>query len=108
MKQEALANGSGFAVVILPVLIDLKFGTFNPVYNRIKALFDENDIMYFDLTSSVVAYSDKDLWILPFDQHPNEIANEIFTQKLRDFFIKNYGKWGRKMGTFPGGATDAL
>ena len=90
MKQEALTNGADFTVVILPVLIDLKSGTFNPVYNRIKTLFDENDIKYFDLTSAVAGYSDKYLWILPFDQHPNEIANEIFAQKLRDFFIKDY------------------
>jgi hypothetical protein len=31
-------------------------------------------------------YDDDDVWILPFDQHPNEKANAVFTERLVDEF----------------------
>ncbi|MFA5389747.1 MAG: hypothetical protein WC312_08380 [Candidatus Omnitrophota bacterium] len=88
MDRETKRLGVDFAVVILPILADLREETFRPVYNRIKRLLDEYGIKYLDLTASVAGYEDISLWILPFDQHPNEIANSIFAQELRNFFKK--------------------
>lgn len=82
MKKQAELGGRKFYVVILPFLVDVKKGTFTPVYNRIKKLFNEYKINYLDLSESVKSYNDSELWILPFDQHPNELANEIFVNQL--------------------------
>lgn len=88
MDRETKQQGIEFVVVILPILVDVQKGTFRPVYDRVKKLLDECGIKYLDITSSVVHYGDSSLWILPFDQHPNEIANAIFAQELRNFFKK--------------------
>ncbi len=88
MDRETKQQGIEFVVVILPILVDVQKGTFRPVYDRIKKLLDECGIKYLDLTSSVVHYRDSNLWILPFHPHPNEIANAIFAQELRNFFKK--------------------
>ena len=95
MNIEAKQNGVDFYVVILPILIDIQKTTFKPVYNKIIEILNENNINYFDISSSVSSYRDSELWILPFDQHPNEIANAIFAQKLSIFLkdIRGFSYW---------------
>jgi hypothetical protein len=88
MDRETRQQGIEFIVVILPILVDVQKGTFKPVYDRIKKILDECGIKYLDLTFSVVHYKDSNLWILPFDQHPNEIANAILAHEVRNFFKK--------------------
>ncbi|MDD2689293.1 MAG: hypothetical protein PHT41_03980 [Candidatus Omnitrophica bacterium] len=85
---EAQRRSIKFLVVILPILTDLRDCAFCPVYKKIKEQFGINKIAYFDLTDSVCSYQDPDLWIFPFDQHPNEVANTIYARKLEGA-IKN-------------------
>ena len=88
MNLEAKQENVNFFVVILPILIDVRITTFAPVYDKIKSLFTTYDIQYFDLSNSVSSYEDSDLWILPFDQHPNEVANAVFANRL-SILLKN-------------------
>jgi len=92
MSLEAKKKNVRFFVVILPILADVRQDTFRSVYNKIRELFAEHNIESIDLTSSVMPHKDSDLWILPFDQHPNELANAPFAQKLhyllKDVFAK--------------------
>jgi hypothetical protein len=74
-----------FYVTILPVLIDVKKKTFTPVYLEIERILQEKGIKHIDLTGSLEAYEDRELWILPVDQHPNEIANEVFARSLASY-----------------------
>lgn len=88
LKAETEKRNAEFLVVILPILVNVREETFKPVYDRIKAQLADNKIDYFDLSDSVRSYKDSELWILPFDQHPNEIANQIFAEKLSVFLAK--------------------
>lgn len=38
-----------------------------------------------DLLPVYSAYQDKDLWVNPTDQHPNEIAHKLAAESLSDF-----------------------
>jgi hypothetical protein len=62
--------------------VDLKKDTFQPLYRGIKKRFESSEIEYIDLTQCLSNFNDKDVWILPFDQHPNETANAVFAEVL--------------------------
>jgi hypothetical protein len=82
MQRAAAERGRGFAVVILPILVDLAAGTFEPVYAAIRHALDARGIAYIDLSRSLDGERDASLWILPYDQHPNERANQRFAERL--------------------------
>lgn len=82
MDLEARQKGAKFFVVILPILVGVQENVFGQVYAHIREALERYDVSYFDLSSSVASYADKDLWILPFDQHPNEVANSCFARRL--------------------------
>ena len=82
MDRESAERGQRLVVVILPILVDVGKGTFEGVYAAVRAALDARRIRRIDLTRSAPAADDRDLWILPFDQHPNERANEAFAVAL--------------------------
>ncbi len=84
---EAKKRRVKFFIVILPILVDVRAGTFKPIYDGIKKQFAESGIDYIDLSASLSDYKDSSLWILPYDQHPNEVANQIFAEHLSNYFI---------------------
>jgi len=81
LHREATARGARFVVVLLPILVDLREGTFEPVYAEIRQALAERKIEVIDL-SRVLDGRDSDYWILPFDQHPNARANEVFGREV--------------------------
>ena len=82
MKGMAEEEGRKFIAVILPILVDLEKETFKAVYERAVMKLEEQGILVLDLSNVLKGFSDSELWILPFDQHPNEIANHIFAEQL--------------------------
>jgi hypothetical protein len=91
MKKMADKEGRRYMVVLLPILVDLKKETFKMVFERLVSELEDRGILVLDLSNDLKDFEDSDLWILPFDQHPNEIANRIFAEKLfqryRDAFV---------------------
>jgi hypothetical protein len=88
MNQEAIARGSKFFVVLLPILVDLKIDTFKPVYKRILKDIKMKGVEVLDLSSVLSDFEEGSLWILPFDQHPNELASEVFADHTESFLRK--------------------
>lgn len=87
--QNTVKNkGIPFYVILLSILVDLKKGTFRPLYDGTKKHLEAAKIAYLDLTPCLCNFDDRDVWILPFDQHPNAKANKIFANKLFDEFQK--------------------
>jgi hypothetical protein len=80
------ADGRTLYVVLLPILVDVEKNTFHPLYEGIKKALDDKGIEYIDLTGCLSGHQDHDMWILPFDQHPNQKANEIFADSLFNEF----------------------
>jgi lysophospholipase L1-like esterase len=86
LNEAAKNNGVRFYVALLPILVDLKKDTFHPLYDGIRRALDDHKIEYFDLTESLSGFDDRDVWVLPFDQHPNEKANKVFADRLFEEF----------------------
>jgi len=82
LRKAANKQGARLYVVVLPILFDLKKHTLQPLYDGLKSRLDNNNFEYFDLTECLNNFHDKDVWILPFDQHPNQRANEVFSDRL--------------------------
>ncbi|HSP97088.1 MAG TPA: SGNH/GDSL hydrolase family protein [Candidatus Dormibacteraeota bacterium] len=87
MSRAAAERGRRFAVVILPILVDLRAGTFEPVYAAIRSALEARGIRYIDLSHSLDGERDASLWILPFDQHPNERAHAAFARSLSEALL---------------------
>jgi hypothetical protein len=84
LKNTVEARGKTFLVVMLPILIDIREGSFEPIYQGFRERFAEAGIRSIDLTHTVRGQRDDDLWILPVDQHPNEIASGLFARSLAE------------------------
>jgi len=67
MAQAAAEKGTPFYVALLPILVDLRKGTFTPTYDGIREALDEHGIACFDLSHCLDGWHDRDAWILPFD-----------------------------------------
>lgn len=92
MKEECEGRGGRFYLVMLPILVDVKGGTFDRVYEGIRQALAERRVGLFDLTGTLAAFSDTELWILPFDQHPNEIANDRFAAALAPLWERDVAR----------------
>lgn len=84
LRATAAQNGARLVVAVLPIILDLEKGTFSPLYHGIMERLAAHGIDYVDLTTSLSGRSDEDFWVLPFDQHPNRLANEIFAERLAE------------------------
>lgn len=82
LDRAASAHGTPLTVAILPILVDLKKGTFHPLYDGIRERVEAVGIECIDLTRCLDGRPDSDLWVLPFDQHPNAVANQVFAEEL--------------------------
>lgn len=87
MQAAAAAHGRRFAVVLLPILVDLREETFEPIYAAIRQALAQRGIAVIDLSTSLDGGRDADYWILPFDQHPNARANEVFASRLTEALL---------------------
>jgi len=86
LNEEAHSHGVRLYVAVLPILVDLNKDTFRPLYDGIRNALADHQIPYFDLTESLSGFADREVWILPFDQHPNHEANKVFADRLFDEF----------------------
>ena len=75
-------SGIRLEVVMLPLMVDMNKGTFRPLYDGIRKTLADCAIPCIDLTECLNGYSDRDVWILPFDQHPDHKANQVFADSL--------------------------
>ena len=89
LRRAAADRGARLRIVLLPVLIDLEREGFRPVYDELSRRLTAEGIPVLDVTDSVLGRRESDLWILPVDQHPNEVASALFAERL-------YAVWNGK------------
>ena len=82
LARAAADRGARLRVALLPVLIDLDHEGFRPVYDELSRRLAAEGIPVLDVTDSVLGRRESDLWILPVDQHPNEVASRLFAERL--------------------------
>jgi lysophospholipase L1-like esterase len=91
LHREAAARGTPLTVALLPIMVDLEEGTFHPLYDGIRQRIEARGIRVVDLSRCVDGLVDRDLWILPFDQHPNAEANQVFAGELLPHLLGEKG-----------------
>ena len=84
LDAEVRAAGKTLDVALLPVLIDLHRESFRPIYDGIATRLAERGIEMLDTTGVVRGLRESDLWVLPIDQHPNEVASALIAERLRE------------------------
>jgi len=88
MKALADEKHADFLVLILPVLIDLGNYPFKPIHRRLAEVLRKEGIDFLDVTPAFARKKAERLWILPFDQHPNETATPIIADELCEFLVR--------------------
>jgi len=61
LNSETQQMGAPLYAVVLPMLVDLKQDTFDPLYNGIRSALDQNRIEYIDLIKCLKGIRDKNL-----------------------------------------------
>lgn len=87
LNRAASAHGTPLRVALLPIMVDLQQGTLHPLYDGIRERVEAAGIECIDLTRCLDGRADRDLWVLPFDQHPNAVANQVFAEELVPWFL---------------------
>ncbi len=82
LQREVAQAGRELRIVLLPILVDIEQKTFDPLYERLRAELEKREIPYVDLTGTITSGGDPEWWVLPLDQHPNELANALFARQL--------------------------
>lgn len=77
ISQFCNERGIAFSLIIFPLLFDLKDYQYQDVEDEITSFAKQNMIDVYSLIESFRGLDERELWISPLDQHPNERANEI-------------------------------
>jgi hypothetical protein len=80
LEDLTCSNGARLCVIVFPILLDLNKDTFSSLYAGIIEQLERRGIEHIDLTECLRDCDDEDVWILPFDQHPNDRANQVFME----------------------------
>ena len=77
------SNGVRFVVAILPMLSLLGDGyPYAGLHAEVRAFCEAEGIEHVDLYPPFHELTDHDLWVHPFDQHPNPTAHRLFAEGI--------------------------
>ena len=86
LQNEARARGIPTALVIFPVLVELNDPyPFQGVVDTIQQFADDNGFPTYDLLPDFKGQNAPNLWVSPFDQHPNAEAHKLVAEQLEPF-----------------------
>lgn len=72
-----------------PVLINLKNYPFLDIHNEVRKMVENAGGRWIDLLPELKMYREKELYVHPLDQHPNEIVHRIAGQCLAERILKD-------------------
>jgi len=86
IKQQTLARGAQFAIVIFPVLFELNdHYPLADVCDVIKTFCHDHDIPVLSLLPTFMNMQAPSLWLSPLDQHPNEQGHALAADAIYRF-----------------------
>jgi hypothetical protein len=76
--------GFQLVVTVYPVLIHLdeRRYPFSAIHKKIGTFCHSRGIQFVDLLECFLGQTDRDMWVHPTDQHPNEVAQALAGQFL--------------------------
>lgn len=92
MKKDAEAKGAVVGFVIYPILVDLDFDPdrpdaypFQDICELLEGFAAEHGMPTLNLLDAFRGEHGPDLWVSPFDQHPNERGHVIAAEAITPF-----------------------
>lgn len=86
IKQISEQNKASVGLVVFPVLVELNNNyPFQQAVDLIVRFARENGIPTHDLLPAFMGKNGPDLWVSPFDQHPNAVAHKIAADSILPF-----------------------
>ena len=86
IKQYENKRSAVTGLVVFPILVELdERYPFRAVCNTIMEFAMKNNIPAHSLLPAFMGLNGKDLWVSPYDQHPNEKAHLIAAQSMLPF-----------------------
>lgn len=93
MKEKSQQYNAQFIIMMFPILFwpDNEY-PLEQAHETIATLAQELDIPIIDLRNFYMMYKDRDLWVHPVDQHPNDFAHKITAQVLIKYLQQDGGE----------------
>ena len=89
LKNKSLKNNAKFTIIIFPIIFWPNQNYFLEAEHSIFInLLEENHINYRDMKDEWLKFEDRDLWVHPVDQHPNNIAHGLVARKIINLLNK--------------------
>lgn len=82
------AKGVRFIIAVFPMLARLDDYPYEKLHDAIGDICDRLEIEHVDLLDRFRDLDEKDLWVHPLDQHPNDVGHRIIAEGLRAYLTR--------------------
>jgi hypothetical protein len=82
MKQRCDEAEVPFHLIIFPLLFGLDDYAYDAAETEIETFAQRNEIPVFSLTPGFLGRDERELWVSPSDQHPNEEGHRVAAETL--------------------------
>jgi len=89
LRQRLNDNGGKLLVLFFPVFHQFHNYPFKSIHDDLSSELKGEGIESLDFLPYFLGSDAKSYWITPNDQHPNEIANQIFYERLIEYLRKH-------------------
>jgi hypothetical protein len=88
LRDRARARDAEFGLVVFPILasFDDQPYPFGEVVEAVVSFAEKNEMPVHDLLPAFAGRKAPDLWVSPYDQHPNKEGHAIASESLLPFF----------------------
>lgn len=71
-----------FIAIILPMMLDFDRYPFEKHHQTLAQIFQQHNINYIDTRPAFTSFEAQDLWVHPYDHHPNAKAQDIIAKAI--------------------------
>jgi hypothetical protein len=92
LASSTKSNGSSLLVALLPELHQINDDSypFKAQHQKIEAVMAAEGVPVVELIDGLKDHGPEDtLWVTPLDDHPDAKANDLISDQLRDWILKN-------------------
>jgi lysophospholipase L1-like esterase len=90
IRETSSQHGIRLVVVIFPMLTHLRSGyPFLEIHKLVGGFCSAHGIECVDLLDSFLGRDERDLWVHPTDQHPNDVGHRLIADALLAYFAKH-------------------
>jgi lysophospholipase L1-like esterase len=80
--NQCKQRGIPCVAVLFPILTELQEYPLVQEHRQVRATLEADGLIVLDMLEELLPHADKDLWVHPTDQHPNEFVHRLVSEKL--------------------------